>query len=388
MNGSKMIMKENMNIAILGNTSFSQNLYQKALKSEVVNSAKIITLDQQAQEGSDNTDVITIFAAYHKFRNRIDYILVPSLIDDDTDILSLIQKLKDLGFESEKLLIVPVEILLGVDDFDIKKCLHIDKYNYLDYLEISINDFCNLNCKGCSHFCNLVKDRQFPDFTNYRRDFLQLKKLISHIFKIRIMGGEPFLNPELPKYVTMIREVYAFSDLRICTNATLILKQKEDVFNVIRENKVMLDISVYPPLFNQMDKIIQKLQSLQVAYNYEIITRFKPILLGEKSSYPFKALTECNSLNLKDGYLAPCPVVLNIDYYNKEFDTDYPNTGGKVDIFKKGLKSEEIIKELKKPFDLCNHCSHYRDNLSFFKWKNSSNNINKNDWIMEEDKWH
>ena len=72
---------------------------------------------------------------------------------------------------------------------------------YLSYLEFHVADHCNLNCKYCTHYSPLVEKPVFTDYERFEADFRQLKKLIIDIGVIRIVGGEPLLNPELGKYI-------------------------------------------------------------------------------------------------------------------------------------------------------------------------------------------
>lgn len=66
---------------------------------------------------------------------------------------------------------------------------------YLDYLETHIINKCNLNCKGCSHFSNIVDDEDAPvDITVFEKDFARLSELFDHIFTIRLMGGRTFFK--------------------------------------------------------------------------------------------------------------------------------------------------------------------------------------------------
>ena len=79
---------------------------------------------------------------------------------------------------------------------------------YLDYLETHIINKCKLNCKGCSHFSNIVDDEDAPvDITVFEKDFARLSELFDHIFTIRLMGGEPFLNPDMGKYIEKERRL-------------------------------------------------------------------------------------------------------------------------------------------------------------------------------------
>ena len=48
-------------------------------------------------------------------------------------------------------------------------------------LEFHLADHCNLNCKGCSHFSNLVPQPVFPDKEQFVRDLQQLTGYFSQI---------------------------------------------------------------------------------------------------------------------------------------------------------------------------------------------------------------
>ncbi len=65
-------------------------------------------------------------------------------------------------------------------------------------------DHCNLNCKGCVHFSPLVRESVFPKLSDVERDFIRLREIIEYIDTIRILGGEPRLNPELSRYLEMV----------------------------------------------------------------------------------------------------------------------------------------------------------------------------------------
>ena len=65
----------------------------------------------------------------------------------------------------------------------------------LEYVESEITQFCNLNCKGCADFINLVSDKKHYDLEEFMRDYTRLSELFCTVKKIRLMGGESLLNP-------------------------------------------------------------------------------------------------------------------------------------------------------------------------------------------------
>jgi MoaA/NifB/PqqE/SkfB family radical SAM enzyme len=70
----------------------------------------------------------------------------------------------------------------------------------LPYVEMHVVDHCNLNCKGCSHF-SPIADELFTDIGEFTRDLQQLRRLVSNIEVIRLMGGEPLLHPNITDFI-------------------------------------------------------------------------------------------------------------------------------------------------------------------------------------------
>lgn len=77
-------------------------------------------------------------------------------------------------------------------------------------LEFHLADHCNLNCKGCSHFSNLVPQPVFPDKEQFVRDLQQLTGYFSQIHDFYLLGGEPLLNPEIGVYINTVRKAKHF----------------------------------------------------------------------------------------------------------------------------------------------------------------------------------
>ena len=66
----------------------------------------------------------------------------------------------------------------------------------MEYVEYQVADECNLKCKGCLHFSNLVSAPVHPILGEFERSLIHLKGKFSNIATFRLMGGEPLLNEE------------------------------------------------------------------------------------------------------------------------------------------------------------------------------------------------
>lgn len=326
-------------------------------------------------------DYISIYDYINNHNDKT--IVIPALVCDEFDIDILYNELLSLGVRKEKIKYIPLKYFYENKTLTKENLIEYDDINYLKYLEICINDFCNMNCKGCSHFANLAP-KEFEDFEQMKSDIMRLRQIFSHIDKIRIMGGEPLLNPDLAKYIIMIKQNFPYTDLRIVTNGILLKRVSKDLLKCIRENDVMIDISVYPPLINKMDSIIKKLKEENIKVFIENIGKFKPILLNRKRLYPYKELRDCNCVNLRKGYLASCPLVFTIQYLNNNYNNKYNYSINKINIYESDITAKDVKKQLKEPFELCNYCAHYRDDLNFFEWEQKKKGYELEDWISED----
>jgi glycosyltransferase involved in cell wall biosynthesis len=145
----------------------------------------------------------------------------------------------------------------------------------LEYYEYHISEHCNLNCKGCTHFCNIVEEPHFADYEQYCRDLKALKGLYKNISRIRLMGGEPLLNPKLPEFIKVTRETFPESKLVVVTNGLLLPKAEEHLFKIMRDCECILNISVYKPTYT----ILSDLQDILKKNNiyWQCTTPFIPV---------------------------------------------------------------------------------------------------------------
>jgi hypothetical protein len=62
---------------------------------------------------------------------------------------------------------------------------------------------------------------------------------------IQLLGGEPFLHPQLIEVVTVARKYWTKSDIRITTNGHLLSKLTEDKLNALQKLNIRIDISAH-----------------------------------------------------------------------------------------------------------------------------------------------
>lgn len=135
----------------------------------------------------------------------------------------------------------------------------------LPQAEMHLSDACNLNCRGCTHFSPLFHSID-ADFASRVGDVRKLASKFTHIVEFFLLGGEPFLNPEIAAYVEEIHNILPRTKLSIVTNGLLMPRLPQDVLDCIRQTRTFISISEYAPTHEIIDEITARLEKAGVKY--------------------------------------------------------------------------------------------------------------------------
>lgn len=236
--------------------------------------------------------------------------------------------------------------------------------NKLLSFEVGISEHCNLNCKGCAHFSPISPKYNMP-LELYRKDLRQLSKVFQGKAKcIHIMGGEPFLHPQLNEILVETRRCFPKAKIRLVTNGKKYKTLNADFWKVCRENHIVISPTKYPCDINYNEfKRIAK--SNHVRYRY--MSGLKKIKKMKKypfdlsgSQIPDESFYLCRQANqcitLKNGRLYTCPTVAYAEIFNQYFDEHLVVCeSDSVNIYE--IQNEkEILKRLSEPIDFCRYC--------------------------------
>lgn len=226
-------------------------------------------------------------------------------------------------------------------------------------LETNVVDYCNLNCKGCSHFSNLYKKGDMVDFEIYCRD---LEQIVTHINvrRFNLLGGEALLHERLTDYMTFARKVMPDTQIWVITNGLLLLKQKEDFFRCCTDNRIGIDISEYEPTSKIINEIVQILEKYNLKYNIRDNKGDfgKNIdLLGR--AIPNEAMKHCRESSchfFRNGKLYKCPFEALGNKFFEHYGQDIRLNGG-TDIFDYNLDWGRLAYRLEnEPVAACVYC--------------------------------
>lgn len=256
---------------------------------------------------------------------------------------------------------------------------------YLVHLETHVCDHCNLNCKACNNFSPFVKEPSYADIGQLEKDLQRLTELFSGIGRFFLLGGEPLLAPELCcDMIRCFRKYFPTNELRVLTNATLILSMKDVFWDCLRENDAIIHISLYPPVKERISEIRQRLEEEKVKY---LVFREVETFAKRWTAYPFEDEKynneRCGSAGchyLRDGKISKCPDAILVDFMTEG------NVGLSVLKSNDCVAIEEeadawrLIEKIDNPIDLCKHCTHKR--IERIQWERVEEEAQLSDWLL------
>lgn len=269
--------------------------------------------------------------------------------------------------------------ILMHENFFIEQCYDCRNWaeSMLLQVEMHIMDSCNLNCKGCAHFSPIFPYK-LPDLQSRLRDVKKINEKIPYIMKFYILGGEPFLNPEIDKYICGIRDIMPYSQLYIVTNGLLIEKLSDEILQCIKDNQIWISISEYQPTHKKINNICQILNKYKILYELRELPNknnfYMLLSLSENSKYPKKCLSG-TCINIWNGKIARCPQLMYISYFNSYFNTNLPEEG--VMSLEDCVSGKELIDILNKEVPLCKHCIQHE-----IEWNTCGTNVKLEDFVV------
>lgn len=152
------------------------------------------------------------------------------------------------------------------------------RFKKVHLLEIhtAVNTKCTFRCEKCNMFIPYYKTG-----INYSREELtvnleQLFRYVDYIYKYQLVGGEPFLNPDLPDFLRYLGDTCQnkIGRLRIITNGSVI--PSDELCAACQHSNVEIHISDYTheiPYIERLEKTITKLKAYGI--NYKVNSSLK-----------------------------------------------------------------------------------------------------------------
>jgi len=251
----------------------------------------------------------------------------------------------------------------------------------LPKLEFHIEDSCNLNCIGCNHF-SPVACKNPADYEELKKDLERVAVLFGNkIGVISILGGEPLLNPEIERFLSICRELFPSNYIRVFTNGTLIKKMPESFWECCKQNNIAIACTRYPIKLDYYN-IKKMVEGYGITFE-PMNRRSKKMTLylldaygrqDAKDNY-YRLCTSNKCTFLKHGKLYPCAYAPNIEHFNKYFKKNIPlDEDDGIDIYKVN-DYKEIMEFLSRPIPFCRFC--IREKNKTVKWRVSEKSLDE-----------
>ena len=234
-------------------------------------------------------------------------------------------------------------------------------------LEYSVAYHCNLRCSACSHMSPFI-DSKLPPLESFERDVKALSKVL-HAKDIRLLGGEPLLNPEIVDYLKIARRSGIADQIMVTSNGLLLHSASDEFW----ENVDFIWLSLYPGA-TPPEKIIKKFEDKARETNTRLdldhTTHFRVTVTSE--AHPADWVTDmiyktCQSAHLfhchmiHEGRLYKCACPPFMPEYLGKFGITFSSDNDGFDIHQASNLYEELKQFLVSPrtLDACRYCLGY-----------------------------
>ncbi len=230
-------------------------------------------------------------------------------------------------------------------------------------LEISVTNYCNLHCRRCGNFSNLVNEKDILDLDKFEQYLICLKEKFSDMLLFSVLGGEPLLNPQLEKYILLLRRYFPHTKIRVTTNGLLLTKISQKLIDTMVQCNVYFHISQYPPTREKLDGIIDFLKKNQVSFYITTpVTEFRKMisLKQEGGERTFGKYSDCICHVLDEGRIYMCGIFQRLyavqDYFGVHIEEGELKKSS-IDLMSDEVDGWDIIKYFNRPVSLCRFCS-------------------------------
>lgn len=171
-------------------------------------------------------------------------------------------------------------------------------------VEFAASDHCNLRCAGCSHMSPFIRPRLAIE-DELTRDMGRLATAM-YAEEIRILGGEPLLNPRIVPILKAARASGVAKRVVVATNGLLLHRMSKDFWASVDEVRLNLYPNVRPS-----DRLIEQARQHATESGTKIVisqySSFRVTLVTEP--HPPDPITTMIFRTCKNAHLYHCHMV-------------------------------------------------------------------------------
>lgn len=240
---------------------------------------------------------------------------------------------------------------------------NLNKLNLFS-LDLVVTEKCSLRCKQCSNLMQYYENPSNIDIEKLEKSLERLLKKVDCIGELRILGGEPFMNPNFYKIIDYYAENPKIMKIGIYTNATIFPSITK--LNSLKKEKTIMYLSDYGDLSQKLQNWIIFCEENHITYHINRMERWHDCGKLQKRNYTYDKckeiynICECNNLfTLLHGRLYNCPYAANAinlgALVKEEAEKDYLSFD-RMDIEYTKEEIRAFLFERETLFS-CNYCS-------------------------------
>lgn len=167
-------------------------------------------------------------------------------------------------------------------------------------LDWVITEQCSLRCRDCSNLMQYYASPCNFSVAELQRNLDRALEVAEKVFDLRVLGGEPFMNPALADIIEKYLEDERVVNIAIYTNASIL--PREEMFSVLKHPKVKCQISNYGSVVKNYSQFVACMQDHGIRYTITEIGLWQDLgrLEDRKKTEEEMAATfrgcECNNM--------------------------------------------------------------------------------------------
>ena len=238
---------------------------------------------------------------------------------------------------------------------------------HLTSVTLVINSRCSLGCKFCTSYMNEYPQKKRTDipFEQICNDIDVFFDAVDSVGTVTVMGGEPFMHPQISQIIEKLCTKKNFGLISIATSGTWPIK--EEHLTGLHDERVNISFSNYTESIteNQKEWFYKNIETVKKSGVCYTVGLFSPEWIIPSTLYHLditeQEMTEkkqsCTHWDqLKNGKLHPCDFATALySLYIADYPSDYVELDANVS---NELMREKIRTYLERPYYLS--CGHHR----------------------------
>lgn len=234
-----------------------------------------------------------------------------------------------------------------------------------DWVGYIVSQTCTLKCKHCCEYVPFLTDKGFSPVETIVKDIKKIAKSSKFLNFVELIGGEPFLHPEIERLITELLKIENIGYIKSFTNGTVV--PSDELCEIMKNPRFMLNLSNYEKiatgkLLENIYKTREKLEKYGIKYLFT--TNFEWL---DFSSFDIhKTDIDILKQGFKDCFISICHRV----YKGKLYRCPHQYAGIQLKKLKEfpiecidihSMNEEELAQALEKFenlkfIDACRHC--------------------------------